>query len=334
MTVLLRIIVAATVALGFGVMGVSVYAARSQVQEDAPALPAGPATSVSGEALSVSLEPSPPVQVEASPVPTIAPGPARIVYPVPAEALPATRARPFAHQALPKPLATPVAGASRRHVIVLDPGHGRGDPGAVHHGADGAVDLTEATVNYSVAVLLQGFLEEKGYDVYLSRDGWGQAPPFLNQAIIWADLFSRVRLAHAVDADLYISIHANGSPRPEHQGVEMWYCGNHPYAEENAYLARLMLDAALEGLREYGYAAVNRDVQEDVEAHHPEDFQCRFLVTREARMPAILTELLFLTNDSDAAVLADERAREAMARSMAEAIDAFFQGRDDLSPQP
>jgi len=51
-------------------------------------------------------------------------------------------------------------------------------------------------------------------------------------------------------------------------------------------------------------------------------------------MPAILTELLFLTNDSDAAVLADERAREAMARSMAEAIQTFFQGRDDLSPQP
>lgn len=325
MTVLLRIIVAATVALGCGVMGVSVYAARSQVPEGAPAPPADPATSLSDEALSVSLEPSPPVQVEATPVPTI-------THPVPAEALPATRARPFAHQALPKPLATPVAGASRRHVIVLDPGHGRGDPGAVHHGPDGTVDLTEATVNYSVAVLLQGFLEEKGYDVYLSRDGWGQAPPFLNQPIIWADLFSRVRLAHAVDAALYISIHANGSPRPEHQGAEMWYCGNHPYAEENAYLARLMLDAALEGLREYGYAAVNRGVQEDVEAHHPEDFQCRFLVTREARMPAILTELLFLTNDSDAAVLADERAREAMARSMAEAIDAFFQRRDDLAP--
>jgi len=43
--------------------------------------------------------------------------------------------------------------------------------------------------------------------------------------------------------------------------------------------------------------------------------------------PAILTELLFLTNDADAAVLKDDAAREAMARRLAEAIDQFVQER-------
>lgn len=332
MTILLRFVAAATFVMASGLIGVSVYAAHIQARE-------GPAASVphaaaqveaspgTGEALSLDVP-------EPTPTATTASTPRAIAYAVPDEAPPVTRARPLGHQALSRPQASPEADAPRRHVIVLDPGHGRGDPGAVHYGADGQVDLTEATVNESVATLLKGFLDEKGYDVYITREGWGRAPAVLTQTVIWADLFSRVALAHAVDAEAFISIHANGSPRPEQRGVEMWYCGNHPYAGENAYLAQLMLEAALEGLDEYGYVATNRGIQEDVEVHRSEGFGCLFLVTREARMPAILTELLFLTNDEDAAVLKDERAREAMARSMVEAIDTFFQRRDDLFPQP
>jgi N-acetylmuramoyl-L-alanine amidase len=257
-----------------------------------------------------------------------------IVHPAPDEAPPVTRARVLSHQGLSRPQATPAPDAPHPHVIVLDPGHGRGDPGAVHHGPDGRVDLTEAAVNESIATLMKGFLDEKGYDVYVTREGWGRAPAALTQTIIWTDLFSRVALAHAVDAEAFISIHANGSPRPEHRGVEMWYCGNHAYAAENAYLAQLLLDAALQGLRDYGYIALNRGIQEDTDAHHSEGFGCLFLVTREARMPAVLTEILFLTNDEDAAVLRDERSREAVARSMAEAIHTFFETRDDLFPPP
>ena len=69
--------------------------------------------------------------------------------PVPKEAQPSTDAQPIAgpgsllqRQPTPKP---------HRPTVILDPGHGRGDPGAVHHTADGTVDLTEAEANLSIA---------------------------------------------------------------------------------------------------------------------------------------------------------------------------------------
>ena len=138
---------------------------------------------------------------------------------------------------------------------------------------------------------------------------------------------SRVRLAGAVDGDLFISIHNNGSPHPAQSGTEIWYCGEHRYGAESARLAELVLDAAVQGLKDYGYETVRRGTQEDSTVHNSAGF-CQFLVTREVQMPAVLTEILFLTNDADAAVLKDPLAREAVADRVAQAIDAFLQERE------
>jgi len=254
------------------------------------------------------------------------PPPRQQIFPAPKEAAPVTSARAvqgpgvlLQRQPTPQP---------RRPTIILDPGHGRGDPGAVHYAPDGEVDLTEADSNLAVAEHLQRFLEEKGYDVYVTRAGFGKplGPRPLTQLLIAADLWARVHLAEAVDSDLFVSVHSNGSVNPNQSGVEIWYCGQHQYGAESAHLAELTLDAALAGLDDYGYDAVRRGTQEDSTVHHSDGF-CQFLVTREVNTPAILTELLFLTNDADAAVLKDDAAREAMARRLAEAIDQFVQER-------
>jgi N-acetylmuramoyl-L-alanine amidase len=252
--------------------------------------------------------------------------PHREIFPAPKEAAPVTSARAvqgpgvlLQRQPTPRP---------RRPTIILDPGHGRGDPGAVHYAPDGEVDLTEAESNLAVAEHLRRFLEEKGYDVYVTRAGYGKplGPRPLTQLLIAADLWARVHLAEAVDGDLFVSLHSNGSVNPKQSGVEIWYCGQHQYGAESARLAELALDAALAGLDDYGYDAVRRGTQEDSTVHHSDGF-CQFLVTREVNTPAILTELLFLTNDADAAVLKDDAAREAMAHRLAEAIDQFIQER-------
>jgi N-acetylmuramoyl-L-alanine amidase len=249
------------------------------------------------------------------------------VMPVPKEAQPSTRAGVLEgpgsllqRQPTPQP---------HRPTIILDPGHGRGDPGAVHHLADGEVDLTEAEANLDIAENLRRFLEAKGYDVYITRSGFGKPLAIgpLTQALISGDLMSRVRLAGAVDGDLFISIHNNGSPHPAQSGTEIWYCGEHRFGAESGRLADLILDAAVQGLEDYGYETVRRGTQEDSTVHNSAGF-CQFLVTREVQMPAVLTEILFLTNDADAAVLKDPLAREAVADRIAQAIDTFLQERD------
>jgi len=283
-------------------------------------------TDVAGAAATPTAAPPGAATSVPTPEGVASPAPHREIFPAPKEAAPATSARAvqgpgvlLQRQPTPRP---------RPPTIILDPGHGRGDPGAVHYGPDGEVDLTEAESNLATAEHLQRFLEEKGYDVYMTRAGFGKplGPRPLTQLLIAADLWARVHLAEAVDGDLFISLHSNGSVNPKQSGVEIWYCGQHQYGAESARLAELALDAALAGLEDYGYDAVRRGTQEDSTVHHSDGF-CQFLVTREVNTPAILTELLFLTNDADAAVLKDDAAREAMARRLADAIDQFIQER-------
>lgn len=252
------------------------------------------------------------------------------VYPVPEEAVASTQARPVAGESLVPRRPTP---APRRPTIILDPGHGRGDPGAVHHAPNGEVDLTEAESNLAIAEHLRRLLEEKGFDVYVTRAGAGKplGPRPLAHMLISADLMARVRLAQSVESDLFVSVHSNGSVNPNQSGVEIWYCGEHEFGRQSARLAELALDAAMAGLRDYGYEAVRRGVQEDASVHHSEGF-CQFLVTREVETPAILTELLFLTNDADAAVLKDDRAREAMAKRLADAIEQLLREEGQATP--
>jgi N-acetylmuramoyl-L-alanine amidase len=253
--------------------------------------------------------------------------------PVPGEAQPSTNAQVLAGPGTL--LQQPPTPQPHRPTIVLDPGHGRGDPGAVHHLPDGEVDLTEAEANLDIAEKLRHFLEAKGYDVYVTRSGFGKplAAGPLSQSLISRDLMDRVRLAAAVDGDVFISIHNNGSPHPAQSGTEIWYCGQHRFGTESARLAELVLDAAVQGLKDYGYETVRRGTQEDSTVHDSPGF-CQFLVTREVQMPAVLTEILFLTNDADAAVLKDPAAREAVADRVAQAIDTFLRERGSAPQQP
>ncbi|HWQ27404.1 MAG TPA: N-acetylmuramoyl-L-alanine amidase, partial [Dehalococcoidia bacterium] len=255
------------------------------------------------------------------------------VYPAPAVAAPVSglAARPVAAASGPRERKARAPGV--RGVVVLDPGHGNGDPGAVHHGPGGEADLTEQQVTLSVAQHARNALEAMGYDVYLTRRTAG-IPPLgpLTHAFIITDLFSRVTLARAVGADVYVSIHANGSPYGFHRGTEVWYCGKSELGEANRALAELLLQGMLHGFRTYGYDAVDRGLREDAESRTGGEW-CPLVVTRESPAPSALVELLFMTNDDDARVLADERARRLVGRGIARAIDQFLVDRGVAPPE-
>jgi N-acetylmuramoyl-L-alanine amidase len=216
---------------------------------------------------------------------------------------------------------------SAKGVVVLDPGHGRGDPGAVHYRSDGSYDVTEAASNQLNAELIRDQLIALGYDVYLTREGAGRGPGGpLPLQFIASDLYRRVQLAASVDADVYLAIHGNGAVVKSISGPETWYCGMHREGAANERLATLVQQAMMDALHEYGYYPPDRGIKEDAESHHSGDF-CQFVVTRESAVPAALLEFLFLSNDADAAVLVDRRAHELLAAHVAEAIDVFMRER-------
>lgn len=218
-------------------------------------------------------------------------------------------------------------GRSSKGVVVLDPGHGRGDPGAVHNLAGGGYDVTEAQSNQLNAELIRDELITLGYDVYLTREGAGRGPGGpLPLQFITSDLYARVKLAAAVEADVYLAIHGNGASVKSISGPETWYCGKHQEGAANERLASLVQGAMMDALSEYGYFPPDRGIKEDAQSHHSGDF-CQFVVTRETAVPAALLEFLFLSNDADAAVLVNRRSHELMAKHVAEAIDVFMRER-------
>lgn len=291
----------------------TVVNAESRPQHDAAA---------TGVRAATGLTPTPtPTPMPTLPQSSPTPRPTAL-RPIPEEAPPVTRTGSVSGAIGPRrgkrSLGRPPA------VIVLDPGHGRGDPGAVHRTSSGAADLVEEEINRAVATYLREDLERMGYQVYLTRQGPGVAAPrLLTHAFIVADQIARVRLAMAVKADLFVSIHANGSPLAQHEGAEVWYCGRSPHGRENAALAALLLQGLMNGYRTYGYEPANRGLREDAEMR-TDGVWCPIIVTREAPAPSALVELLFVTNDRDARVLADDRARRVVATGLARAIDQYL----------
>ena len=97
-----------------------------------------------------------------------------------------------------------------RPVVVIDPGHG-GEAA----GAEGYYGVYEKDVTLKISLYLKAFLEERGFDVVMTRTGDWDLP-----------LKERSEVANTVDACCFVSIHCNASVDLEPQGVETWVVGN------------------------------------------------------------------------------------------------------------
>jgi len=197
-------------------------------------------------------------------------------------------------------------------VIMLDPGHGGDDGGAVSR----AVGVVEKTVNLHVALRLRALLEEQGAVVYMTRatDSRPAPEPFLSSVSgeprDQLDLHYRTMLANHLGVDLFLSIHHN-SGETMSQGTEVYYTStglNGQRSKELATLLQQELVAAL-GTR-------NRGVFDDT-----------FFVTRNTLAPAALMELAFINNPSEGPRTADPAFQEAAARAIVRALERFYDTR-------
>ncbi len=253
----------------------------------------------------------------------------------------------------------PRSEAPRRPVVVLDPGHGGTDVGAMAHG------VTEKHSNLAMALRIKALLEAAGIDVVLTRESderlaeaplETELPRFARFAANRADLQARVDLANGAEADLLVAIHSNGHPEGNVRGVEAWYDPTRPFADENLRIAELLIAHVITELGAFGYAAFDRGALDDtcwrsfegncfalfmlgpprvMQREWLEDFGIdpavlgfapdqETLVTRATQMPGALVELLFISNEADATVLHSDAGQEALARGVAGAVLAYF----------
>jgi N-acetylmuramoyl-L-alanine amidase len=213
----------------------------------------------------------------------------------------------------------PTPPAPKGRLIFIDPGHGGRDPGAVHTSARGEVVLTEAEVNLSIGLRLADMLRQDGYEVVMSRTTDSFLIPGAHRAV---ELPARVDLANRSDADLFISIHNNGSTNPSLQGTEVWYSAHRPFSDSNRRLASLVQDALVRNLRQAGYDTIDRGIKEDATLGFFDVLGPH--LRRPSQMPGILGESLFVSNPQDAAALLRDDIRQAIARGYFEGIKAYF----------
>ncbi len=210
--------------------------------------------------------------------------------------------------------------------IVIDAGHGGHDPGAQANG------LSEADLTLDIALRLERLLQQQpGVDVVLTR----RTDEFI-------PLEKRTAIANRENADLFLSIHANSARSTSLRGVETYFLNfaMTPDAEavaarENATSAQTMgtlpvllnkiaLNNKLDESRELAAmmqtSLVRRLAQQNRNLKDLGVKQAPFVVLIGAQMPSVLSEISFVSNKSEAALLKQASYRQHIAQALSDAI--------------
>ncbi|ADH86572.1 N-acetylmuramoyl-L-alanine amidase [Desulfurivibrio alkaliphilus] len=247
--------------------------------------------------------------------------------PPPLPTPPPVMARPATGESLS--LAQQLGMGVRR--IVIDPGHGGKDPGAISPSG-----IKEKDVTLRISRLLAAQLRRQGNEVILTRD-----------RDIFLPLEERTAIANSHEADLFISVHANAAANRQARGVETYILDvvasddqamrvaarenassarsfselqgivqellNHAKLQESQQLAEFVHQTTLTSLRgAFGGQIEDRGVR-----------RAPFVVLIGAQMPALLVEVGFLSNPEEERLLADERYLNRLVQGIAEGINHY-----------
>lgn len=225
--------------------------------------------------------------------------------------------------------------AARKRVLVIDPGHGGIDPGAIGSGG-----THEKKIVLETALELRRQLEATGrYEVILTRE---------TDRIV--RLRERLSTARASDSELFLSLHADSLPNaPDVHGASVYTLSERASNEEAARLAskenradilagidlsdqedivtEILIDLAQRDANNKSVRLADllvdelKSVTKMVRARRS---QAGFVVLKSPDMPSALVELGYLSNAADERALRDPAHLSALAQAMVKAIDRYF----------
>jgi len=224
--------------------------------------------------------------------------------------------------------------ASRRYVVVIDPGHGGKDPGAVSKNGK----TKEKDVALEISDRIKNHLIEKvpGVRVELTRS----EDKFLS-------LQERTAIANSLDADLFLSIHCNGADDSVSKGVETFFLSKagssgamRVAARENgipmskmsdleATLVDLMVTAKKTESHRLAHS-VHRFLVQHLKKSHPSRDRgvkgAPFYVLMGAKMPAALIECAFISSRNEQERLTSSKHLDAISQGIAEGAKSYLEG--------
>ena len=181
----------------------------------------------------------------------------------------------------------------QNRIIVLDPGHGGSDPGAING------KVYEKNIVLDVAKRVQKLLETSGAKVVLTRS-----------TDVFIDLEKRPQIANQNFGEMFISLHVNSFDSSQPNGTETFYNSkSDSNLVEEKKLAQLINSEIVKNAK-----TTNRGVKD-----------VNYVVTRSTEMPAILVELGFIKNPSDFAKLTSDSYLQIYAESIYKGIIQYYQ---------
>jgi N-acetylmuramoyl-L-alanine amidase len=214
--------------------------------------------------------------------------------------------------------------------IVLDPGHGGHDPGAMRSG------MKEKDITLDVTQKLKGILEQEyGYEVLMTRTEDDYVP-----------LEERTAFANGKSADLFVSVHVNSSRNKKAKGIETYYLNfattpetMEVAARENAISEKNMgelqklttaiaLNTKIEESRDFAKLIQTNLVGHLQKGYAPNNLgvkQAPFYVLIGAQMPSILAEISFISNESEYNLLETSGYRQTIAQGLARGIKSYVE---------
>ncbi len=226
-----------------------------------------------------------------------------------------------------------VTPSNRLRRVVIDPGHGGSDPGAI-----GPTGLTEASVTLDVARrAAERLAVNYGIQVILTRD-----------SDTYVDLEARAAHANDAGADLFVSVHCNSAPNRDAHGVSTYVLdtgsqrvaarvnrrdgelvGDDPVSAWQVANILTGLRLSSQGRQSIALAeSIQRSMLHDLGLLYPavDDLgvhPAAFQVLVTARMPAVLVELSFISNAMEESRLRADEYRDVLAAAIARAVAAY-----------
>lgn len=190
------------------------------------------------------------------------------------------------------------SGGLKGKVIVIDPGHGGSDPGAI-----GAAGTREKDITLAISKRVKEYLEDEGAKVYMTRttdvDVYGP------NASDRDELQARVDVGERNNADVFLSLHINSSVNKDIGGFSTYY---YPKTNNDLRLAQNVQKKLADnfGVNDLGVRQAN------------------FYVVKRISMPAILVEMCFISNPKEEKLMAGSWFQKKTARLIVEGVEQYF----------
>lgn len=187
--------------------------------------------------------------------------------------------------------------------IIIDPGHGTPDGGAVS-----STGTIESTLNLEISLKLKEELTERGYKVIMTReseDGLDQKKK--------TDMNMRLDIMENTPADIFVSVHINKFHQSKYRGAETLYSSNFI---QSTLLAQLIMDEI-------------KSIDPDNQTRGIKEAEKSLFLMKNASLPAVIVECGFLSNPEEEKLLKDSAYQGRIASAICDGIVAYYKNVED-----